>query len=231
MVFNILHLKHLTPEKMNRLIKTLLLAGFSFACSTIQAQKLEMKWKTDTVLRVPESVLFDRERNVLYVANIDGKPDGKDGNGFISKVSLNGKIENLKWVAGLDAPKGMGVHKNNLYVADISRVVVIDILSGKITSKVEIEGAKFLNDITVAKNGEVFISDTGTGKVHQLKGDKTEVYFESAEFKGVNGLLVLSKGMYVLDFGNGNNYLLSSDKKLAKFAITAQGAERRLFSV
>jgi len=65
------------------MIKTLTLISLGFMFSTIQAQKLELKWKTDTVLRVPESVLFDRERNVLYVANIDGKPDGKDGNGFI----------------------------------------------------------------------------------------------------------------------------------------------------
>jgi len=65
----------------------------------------------------------------------------------------------------------------------------------------------------------VFISDTGTGKIHQLKGDKTEVYFESSEFKGVNGLLASPKGMYVLDFGNGNNYQLSSDKKLTSLQL------------
>jgi hypothetical protein len=210
---------------MNRFIKTFLLVGFSFIVLTIQAQKLELKWKTDTLLRVPESVLFDRERNVLYVANIDGKPDGKDGIGFISKLNLNGKIENLKWVTGLDAPKGMGIYKNNLYVADISRVVVIDISTSKITNKIEIDGAKFLNDITVDKGGVVYISDTGTGKIHKLVGNKTEVYFESPEFKGVNGLLALSNEMYVLDFGNGNNYKLSADKKLTKFGVTSQGAD------
>ncbi|HTH54510.1 MAG TPA: hypothetical protein VL728_00605 [Cyclobacteriaceae bacterium] len=194
-------------------------------CSTLQAQKLELKWKTDTVLRVPESVLYDAERKVLYVANIDGKPDGKDGVGFISKISPSGKIENLKWVTGLDAPKGMGVYKGKLYVADISRVDVIDIASGKISDKIEIEGAKFLNDVTIDKNGKVFVSDTGTGKIFTLNGNKAELYFESAEFKGVNGLLAEGNDIYVVDFANGNNYLLSADKNLKKIGMSSQGAD------
>ncbi len=100
----------------------------------LQAQKLTLKWKKLTRCCVClESVLFDSERKTLYVANIGGKPDAKDGLGFISKVGLDGKIENLKWVTGLDAPKGMGLYKNKLYVADVSRIVVIDIAAGKIT--------------------------------------------------------------------------------------------------
>ncbi len=210
---------------MNRLLKTLLVVGCGFIGANLYAQKLVLKWKTDTLLRVPESVLFDGERKILYVANIDGKPDGKDGVGFISKVTLDGKIENLKWVTGLDAPKGMGLYKGKLYVADISRVVVIDIASGKIVSKIEIDGAKFLNDITVDKKGSVFISDTGTGKIHTLQGDKAVVYFESKEFKGINGLLADGNDLYVLDFGNGNNYKLSADKKLQKFGVSSEGAD------
>lgn len=206
-------------------LKKILIAAGCIVCSALHAQKLELKWKTDTVLRVPESVLYDAERKVLYVANIDGKPDGKDGIGFISKVSLNGKIENLKWVTGLDAPKGMGISKGKLYVADISRVDVVDIASGKVTDKIEIDGAKFLNDITIDKNGKVFISDTGTGKIFTLNGNKPELYFESADFKGVNGLLAEGNQIYVVDFATGNNYLLSADKNLKKIGMSSQGAD------
>ena len=195
------------------------------SASLVHAQKLELKWKTDTLLSVPESVLLDAGKKILYVANIDGKPDGKDGAGFISKVNLNGKIENLKWVTGLDAPKGMGMFGTNLYVADISRVVIIDITSGKITNKIEIDGAKFLNDITVDKKGTVYLSDTGTGKIHTLKNNTTELYFDSSEFKGINGLLALNNELYVVDFGTGTNYKLSADKKLVKFGTTSEGAD------
>jgi sugar lactone lactonase YvrE len=190
------------------------------------AQKLTLKWKTDTLVRVPESVLFDATRNVLYVACIDGKPDEKDGVGSIAKVSTNGKIEKLNWVTGLDAPKGMGLYKNNLYVADLSRVDVIDITTGKVTARIEIEGAQFLNDLTVDKKGDVYVSDTKTGKIHIVKNNKAEVYFESADFKGVNGLLTLADGsLYVVDFGTGINYKLSADKKLTKFGETSEGAD------
>lgn len=201
---------------------TLMLSLFALAVS---AQTLTLKWKTDTLLRVPESVLFDAKNNVLYVACIDGKPDGKDGVGSIAKVSPAGKIISAAWVKGLDAPKGMGQFKNNLYVADISRVAIIDITSGKITSFVEIPDAKFLNDITVDKQGNVYVSDTGTSKIHRIKDGKAEVYFESTELKGVNGLLAQGSDLYVVDFATGINYKLTADKKFTKYTTTAEGAD------
>ena len=190
------------------------------------AQKLALKWKTDSVLRVPESVLYDAGKNVLYVACIDGNADEKDGKGSVAKVSTSGKIEKLDWVTGLDAPKGMGLFKNNLYVSDITRVDVIDITTGKVTDKIEIDGAQFLNDITVDKKGDVYVSDSKTSKIYVLKNKKVELYYENAEFKGTNGLLALADGgLYILDFGNGFNYKLSADKKLTKFAVTSEGAD------
>src|SRR5258705_12165007 len=52
-----------------------------------------------------------------------------------------------------------------------------------------------------------------------------EVYFESPEFKGINGLLAESNCLYVVDFANGSNYKLSSDKKLNKFGTSSEGAD------
>lgn len=192
---------------------------------TVSAQSLTLKWKTEETLPVPESVLYDSKNNTLYVACIDGKPDEKDGKGAIAKVSTAGKVTSAAWITGLDAPKGMGMFKNNLYVADIDKVVVIDIAAGKITSSVAIEGAKFLNDITVDKNGNVYVSDTGTGKIHLVKDNKASVYFESAEFKGINGLLALGNELYIVDFATGLNYKLSADKKLTQYGKSAEGAD------
>lgn len=206
---------------MKRLITCLL----CLSAITLSAQTLTLKWKTEASLRVPESVLLDSKNNVLYVSSIDGTPDAKDGNGFISQVALDGKIKNLKWATGLDAPKGMGLFKNNLYVADISKVITIDIATGKITNKLEIEGAKFLNDVTVDKAGNVYVSDSNTGKIHVVKGGKAEVYFESSEIGGVNGLLATENGLYVVDFPSGANFTLSKDKKLTKVTSTAEGAD------
>ncbi|MBW1673776.1 MAG: hypothetical protein JRJ45_09065, partial [Deltaproteobacteria bacterium] len=74
--------------------------------------KVDKQWQTKKELRVPESVLYDESRNVLYVSNINGKSAEKNGQGFISKVSLDGKIEVLKWATGLHAPKGSAIYKN-----------------------------------------------------------------------------------------------------------------------
>lgn len=209
-------------------MKKITLAGlliFMISVS-LQAQKLTLKWKSDTLLKVPESVYLDSKNNILYVSNIDGKGDQKDGKGFISKLSPDGKIQQLEWATGLNAPKGMGVVKNTLYVADITAVVLIDLATGKITATHEIDGAKFLNDITSDEKGNVYISDSGAGKIYRIQNNgKPELYFESADLKRVNGLLALKDGLYVADAGTGIHYKLVKDKKFEKFSETSQGAD------
>lgn len=206
-------------------MKTLIATALILSTLVINAQTLTLKWKTEGTLPVSESVLFDSKNSVLYVSCIDGKPEEKDGKGAIAKVSPDGKVISASWVSGLDAPKGMGLFKNNLYVADITKVVTIDITTGKIINTVEIEDAKFLNDITVDKKGNVYASDTQTGKIHVLKDNKASLYFESKEFKGINGLLAIGDELYIADFATGTNFKLSAAKQLSVFSKTAEGAD------
>lgn len=207
--------------------KILLLSAMVLTLSSMaNAQKLTRLWETDSVLKVPESVLYDAKNKVLYVANIDGKPDEKDGKGFISKVTPDGKIATLEWITGLHAPKGMGLSGNTLYVADVTSVAVIDISTGKIVSNIEVEGAQFLNDITVDEKGNVYISDSSTGKIHKLTAGNVSLFFESAaDFKGPNGLLALKDGLYIVDFPTGAFFKLSWDKKLTKVGTTVAGGD------
>lgn len=207
-------------------IKTSLLIVALIAINVAaMAQSLTLKWSSDTTLRVPESVLVDAKNNVLYVANIDGVPDGKDGKGFISILTPDGKIKNREWVTGLDAPKGMGLYKNNLYVTDITSVAVIDITTGKITARHEISGSQFLNDITVDSKGNVYISDSATGIVHKLTNGKIETYIESADAKSTNGVLSLGDALYLVDFQTGTFYKADAAKKLTKIGVTGEGGD------
>ncbi len=105
--------------------------------------------------------MFDANNKVLYVANIDGtEPWGKDGKGSVGKVGMDGKIIKVDWVAGLNAPKGMGLYKGKLYVADLENLVVIDIAKGSIEKTIAVENAQGLNDVTIDKNGVIYVSDS-----------------------------------------------------------------------
>ncbi|HEY5919740.1 MAG TPA: ATP/GTP-binding protein [Chryseolinea sp.] len=206
-------------------MKYILSLTLALSFSAAFCQTLTLKWKSDATLLVSESVAFDSKNNVLYVSCIDGKPEEKDGKGYIGKVSPDGKVIAAQWVSGLDAPKGLGIFKDNLYVADVTKIVTINIPTGKITSSVEVPGSKFLNDIAVDSKGNVYASDTQTGKIHVLKDGKVDVFFESAEFKGVNGVLCVGNDFYIVDFATGTFYKLTADKKLSVVGKTAEGAD------
>lgn len=181
---------------MSRLkpVIVLFLHVWGVACFA-QPPQLSKKWETDSTLKVPESVLFHPQQKILYVSNIDGKPDQKDLKGSISKVSLNGKIIEAAWATNLSAPKGMGIRDGNLYVADLAEVAVIDLKTGKIKERIPVAGAIFLNDITIDPKGIVYVSDSRTGKVHRIEGKTVTTYLEKKA--GVNGLLASGDTLYL----------------------------------
>ena len=195
----------------------------TFSLSTplfAQKHQLVKKWETDSVLKVPESVLFDQKNNVLYVANIDGKePWGKDGKGSIGKVGTDGKILAIEWVTGLNAPKGMGLFNNKLYVADIDHVVVIDINNGSVVQTIPVDGAVGLNDISIDKKGIVYVSDSEAKKVHRIDNGTATTWLE--KLQGPNGVLWFEEELYVLD--NGGMYKVEKDKSLTKITDGMDG--------
>ena len=84
----------------------------------------------------PESVLHDSTQDIYFVSNINGSPMAKDNNGFISRVRPDGAVENLKFIEGgrsgvtLNAPKGLALEGDTLWVADIDVVRAFDAKTG-----------------------------------------------------------------------------------------------------
>ncbi|MEJ7779069.1 MAG: ATP-binding protein [Daejeonella sp.] len=188
--------------------------------SSAEKHELVLKWETDSTLKVPESVLFDKGNQVLYVSNIDGSdPWAADGKGSIGKVGLDGKIISVDWVRGLNAPKGLGMYNGKLYVADLTNLVIIDIASGKIDSSVSISGAVGLNDITIDSKGIVYISDSPGKQVFRFENGKSQLLLDS--LKGPNGLLIKDNELYVLD--NMGMYKMNADKSLTKLTDGLDG--------
>jgi hypothetical protein len=184
-----------------------------------QEHQLLKKWETDSLLKVPESVLYDADNKILYVTNIDGQPWEKDNKGSVGKVGLDGKIITVDWVSGFNAPKGMGLYKNNLYVADVDKVGVIDIKKGTLIQTIPVEGAQGLNDLTVDKKGVIYVSDSKTKKVHRIENGQVTTWLEN--LKGPNGVLIDGNDLYVLDAGTLNK--VEKDKSLTKLADGMEG--------
>tara|TARA_Y100001968_G_C19423016_1_gene752826 strand:+ start:1560 stop:2444 length:885 start_codon:yes stop_codon:yes gene_type:complete len=129
---------------------------------------MEVLWETEKVFELPESVIFDKENSVLYVSSITDHPFKKDGTGYISKVDLDGNVISLKWIKNLNAPKGLTISNNKLYIADVDELVEVDIASEKITNKYKGYGSVCMNDVTHDKYGNVYVGDTYTDTIYRL---------------------------------------------------------------
>lgn len=196
-------------KSRNYLLNILLLLGLSSS-----AQTLTKVWTTANGLKTPESALFDAPSNKIYVSNIDGEPSTKDGNGFISILDPDGKINKLKWVTGLNAPKGQAIYHGNLYVADIDELVIINIKDGKISHRIKVENAKFLNDVTVSEDGTIFFSDMKDNKIYSYANGKLELWSDNKLINNPNGVWAEKGNLYI-----GTNQILEADLKSKEIKV------------
>jgi DNA-binding beta-propeller fold protein YncE len=194
------------PGSTRRIILILILFPVMSVLTTSPsgAFHLVKKWATDPVFNVPESVCWDYEREILYVSNIAGNPGEKDGEGFISRVSIEGEIKKLRWVTGLNAPKGMAVHGGKIYVSDIDELAVIDIRTDKVIEHHPVEGSGFLNDIAVDKNGNIYISDSSkeNSVIYRFMDGEIEVWLRHKDIQSPNGLFVDGNRLVVGNSGD-----------------------------
>lgn len=180
----------------------------------------------------PESVLYDPDADVYLVANINGTPLDADDNGYITKVSPDGKITEAKWIDGskdtvkLDAPKGMAIANGFLYVSDINVVRKFDMKTGESKGEIKVEGATFLNDLANAPDGGIYVTDsgldakfsgTGTDAVYVIgKDDKLKTLIKDKALAAPNGAVGGDNGaVWIVTFGSGEIYAVDAKGKKA----------------
>ena len=194
--------------------------------------RAEEAW-TASGFEAPESVVYDSARDILYVSNIVGAPDGKDGAGYISRLATDGTMQEAQWVTGFDAPKGMVLAGDTLYVSDIDRLVAIDLEGGKISGSWPAEGAVFLNDTAIDAVGRVYVSDMMTDRIYVLDGDSVSVWLEDAALTHPNGLEVQDGKLLVAAWGKDIQQdfstkvpgsLLSVDLETKAISVIGDGA-------
>ncbi len=178
----------------------------------------------------PESVLWDPDQDVYFVSNINGQPLAADDNGFISRINPETLQIDAKWIDAakpdiiLNAPKGMAILGDDLYVADLSVVRKFDRKTGKPKGEIPIPGSTFLNDL--ASDGKaVYVSDTGmkagangfepagTDAIWKIAGDKPQKIASGSELNRPNGVDVVDGKVWVVSFGANELYQIDKGKK------------------
>lgn len=190
-------------------MKKLLVSGIMvLAYATLFAQySLQKVWESDSLtLRGPESVLYDSKSNSLYVSSM--------GSGTIVRMGLDGKVIKDDWVTGLNSNKGSALFNGLLYTAETAAVAVIDVDKASVVKRILVDGAVLLNDLAVDSKGIVYVSDTRTGKVHRIEGDKPTLYLEN--MLGANGLLTVNTDLYVLT--STSFHKVNANKEITKIA-------------
>jgi hypothetical protein len=191
---------------------SLFAASLLLGVSGVNAHTVATKKWTLGGFSHPESVKLDLGHGVLIVSNINGKPLDKDGNGYLSKVSKDGKMIEEKWIIGLNAPKGIVIDGFKLYVSDIDQLVEVDTRTSIIT-KYDAVGAKFLNDTAVDADHNVYVSDIAKATIWQLKDGKMTLWYDKPDLMNPNGLRVIrGDKLLVAGYGRGLHDDDSSDQ-------------------
>jgi len=184
----------------------------------------------DVGFSTPESVLHDPEADVYLVANINGSPAEKDGNGFISRLSPEGEVLELNWIDGtvpgvtLNAPKGMAIVADTLFITDIDCIRRFHRVTGAPLQELCLEEATFLNDLAATPRGDLYFSDSGTsenpGAVYFLRqtADVPQkvvladgAVLEGDTLGGPNGVYADRRGLFVVTFGSGELFRVTPE--------------------
>jgi sugar lactone lactonase YvrE len=164
------------------------------------AKPVTAGWTTTDGIKTPESVYYDAVSGYIFSSQIDGAPDGRDGNGRIVKLNGDGSLVNASFTTGLNAPKGLRVCNGTLWAADLDEVIAIDVSTGAIRNRTKIADAKFLNDTTCAGD-TAYVTDMFGNKIYAVtNGAATVVADGDLEFP--NGLLVDGDKLIVGGWGS-----------------------------
>jgi len=181
----------------------------------------------------PESVGCDAAGKALYVGNFGGtelKPGEKDGKGWISKLGLDGKVIDARFLPAngevMNKPKGIWIHATRLWVTDIDGVWIFDTKTRK-SRKLDIPGAVFANDPAVRGN-VLYVTDNRSDQLFRIEpADFLDAKVQPKISVAFAGKSVNPNGVYP---GKGDEVLvvgfLSADSPRAIFSVGKDGEPR-----
>ncbi len=174
---------------------------FIAAATLAFAQANNARWTITDGISTPESAYVDTASRSIFISQVVGAPNEKDGKGHIVRAGMDGKVIAPNWVTGLNAPKGLRSHQGTLWTADIDELIGISIANGRITSRVRIDGAQFLNDVAIGADGTVYVSDMMLSRIYAVKDGKATIFSDGPDMEWPNGLLVEGNRLIVAAWG------------------------------
>ncbi len=193
-----------------------------------------------------ESCSYDATRGLIMVVNRGANQNEVPNDGFVSLMNHDGSVHTARWIGGsrsltLNHPFGSDIHAGKLYLADSDggtadgapRVAVIrmfDIRTGAPAGAVKVEGATWLNDIAVARDGTIYASQTGSPdgqtpmRIYKVTpAGAATVFLDGAPLSLPNGVAIDNDGnIVVANMGNADILTFSPGGKLLRTEQAAQ---------
>lgn len=197
-----------------------------FIRSNSQNILLNSAWQTDTVFFMSESAVYDSVRDAIYISNVNYKAEGEKDftlfNECISKLDIDGNIENIRWIDSLLGPTGIAIYNDKLYAVERGYLAEIDIQNQKIIKHYPIPDFGFPNDIAFTKEGIAFITDSEKNCLYRFDGTSVSRWMSDSLFKGINALYLTNDTLLV--GSSGMNCLLAVDLKSKVTTVKALNA-------
>jgi hypothetical protein len=168
----------------------------------------------------PAAVVHDVASDLYLVSNVDGGGLERDGNGFISRIRPTGRGIDLRWIEGgesgvvLNAPKGMTLRGDTLYVADIDCVRRFHRFTGQPLGETCLPGATNLKALAFERRGPLYITDQGlpggsdageSGALYSIDDDgEVREVLRGDTLGGPTGIATSFRGVFVAGFDNGS---------------------------
>ncbi len=178
------------------LLMAMVAAGLQYVLSD-EAPQPTIAWSLSEDFQSPESATISERHAAIFVSNVNGYE--KNRQGFISRLSLGGELEQLVWLEGINAPTGLTAAGDTLWAVDFDRLLEIDIPSAKIRGTYPAPDANpLLNDVAVGPAGDVFVTGSASNSVYRLENGSLEVWLKDDEaLRFANGILVTGDAVVV----------------------------------
>lgn len=188
-----------TPKFIIVSFALLLVAACQIMSDKSSAAVLSPLWIQGQGFVSPESAIFDEKRQHIIVSNVNGYT--KNQLGFLSRLSLQGELLDQPWIRGLNGPTGMAIWRDTLFVADIDRLVAIDLQREQIRAEYPAPDENpGLNDVTVSAKGEVFVTGSASQAIYRLQDNKLTTWAKDDQLKYANGIYAAKDKLWVAGY-------------------------------